>query len=97
MKGKIIMKGLLKYSVIPAYIMSLLLTVLVGVQLVYAQTPGEERGPQAKMPFQIKPDPRVQQRSYHFKEAGEDISYSSSTVTFRNIFVGKRLRHFNKA
>lgn len=27
------------------------------------------------MPLQIKPDPRVQQRSYHLKEANKDLSY----------------------
>ncbi len=36
------------------------------------------------MPLQIKPDPRVQQRKYHFAETNEDISYVlyvSSKVT----------------
>ena len=37
-----------------------------------------------KMPLQIKPDPRVQQRKYHFAATNEDLSYVlyvSSKVT----------------
>jgi poly(3-hydroxybutyrate) depolymerase len=41
------------------------------------QSPAAKQGPQAKSSFtmQIKPDPRVEQCTYHFKEAGKDISY----------------------
>jgi poly(3-hydroxybutyrate) depolymerase len=28
-----------------------------------------------KMPLQIKPDPRVQQRKYHFTDTNEDLTY----------------------
>jgi predicted peptidase len=34
-----------------------------------------KQSPPANMSFQIKPDPRVQQCIYHFKEADKDISY----------------------
>ncbi len=52
-----------------------LLMVLAAAQFAPAQAPEAKQSPQPKMPFQIKPDPRVQQRSYHFKEADKDITY----------------------
>jgi predicted peptidase len=52
-----------------------LLMVLTAAQFAPAQAPQAKRGPLPKIPFQIKPDPRVQQRSYHFKEADKDIPY----------------------
>jgi poly(3-hydroxybutyrate) depolymerase len=45
------------------------------VQFTLAQAPKTGPGPQPKMPMQIKPDPRAQQRSYHFKEADKDMPY----------------------
>ena len=52
-----------------------LLMILAAAQFAPAQAPEAKQGPRPKMPFQIKPDPRVQQRSHHFKEAGKDITY----------------------
>ena len=52
-----------------------LLIVLAAAQFAPTQAPEAKQGPQPKMPFQIKPDPRVQQRSYHFKEADKDVTY----------------------
>ena len=71
------MRGFLKTNVklLCLNLMLLMLMALVGVRFSAAQAPGDERGQQPKMPFQIKPDPRVQQRIHHLKEADEDISY----------------------
>jgi predicted peptidase len=52
-----------------------LLIILAVAQYSLAQTPKSGRGAQPKMPVQIKPDPRVQQRSHYLKEAGKDIPY----------------------
>lgn len=62
----------------------LLLIALPGTQSMLAQAPKTDRGPMPKMPLQIKPDPRVQQRKYHFAPTNEDLSYVlyvSSKVT----------------
>ncbi len=59
-------------------LLTLILSFLLApacVQSALAQAPKTGPGPQAKMPMQIKPDPRAQQRSYHFKEADKDITY----------------------
>jgi len=48
---------------------------LLGTQCILAQMPKPDRGPMPKMPLQIKPDPRVQQRKYHFAATNEDLSY----------------------
>jgi predicted peptidase len=45
------------------------------VQFALAQAPKTGPGPQPKMPMQINPDPRAQQRIYHFKEADKDMPY----------------------
>ena len=61
-----------------------LLIALLGTQSMLAQSPKMDRGPMPKMPLQIKPDPRVQQRKYHFAATNEDLSYVlfvSSKVT----------------
>lgn len=52
-----------------------LLVILAAAQFAPAQAPEAKPGPQPKMPLQIKPDPRVQQRSYHFTEADKDMTY----------------------
>ncbi len=52
-----------------------LLMMLAAAQFSSAQALEAKQSPQPKMPFQIKPDPRVQQRSYHLKEADKDIAY----------------------
>ena len=50
-----------------------LLIALLGTQSILAQAPKMDRGPMPKMPLQIKPDPRVQQRKYHLAAANEDL------------------------
>jgi poly(3-hydroxybutyrate) depolymerase len=55
--------------------MLLFLFALACVQFALAQAPKTGPGPQPKMPMQIKPDPRAQQRSYHFNEADKDMPY----------------------
>jgi predicted peptidase len=52
-----------------------LFVILAAAQFAPAQAPEAKQGPQPKMPLQIKPDPRVQQRSYHLKEADKDMTY----------------------
>lgn len=61
-----------------------MLMALLGTECLLAQAPKMDRGPMSKMPLQIKPDPRVQQRKYRFTETNEDMSYVlyvSSKVT----------------
>lgn len=61
-----------------------LMMVLGNARFVLAQEPGEEQAPRPKMPFRIDPDPRVEQRSYHFEETDEEMKYVlyvSSKVT----------------
>jgi predicted peptidase len=53
----------------------LFLLATACVQFALAQAPKTGPGPQPKMPMQIKPDPRAQQRSYRFKEADKDMPY----------------------
>ncbi len=68
----------------PLNILFSLLIALLGTQSILAQAPKMDRGPMPKMPLQIKPDPRVQQRKYHFAATNEDLSYVlyvSSKVT----------------
>ena len=68
----------------PLNILLSLLIALLGTQSILAQAPKMDRGPMPKMPLQIKPDPRVQQRKYHFAATNEDLSYVlyvSSKVT----------------
>jgi predicted peptidase len=57
-----------------SFILSLLL-ILSAARLAPAQAPEAKQATQPKMPLQIKPDPRVEQRSYHLKEADKDIPY----------------------
>ena len=52
-----------------------LIIALLGTECMLAQAPKPDRGPMPKMPLQIKPDPRVQQRKYHFADTNEDLSY----------------------
>jgi predicted peptidase len=52
-----------------------LLITLLAAQGMLAQAPKTDRGPMPKMPMQIKPDPRVQQRKYHFADTNEDLAY----------------------
>ena len=52
----------------------LLLLVSAGAQFSPAQPPAA-KGPRAKMPFNIAPDPRVEQRSYRFEATGEEMKY----------------------
>ena len=59
----------------PLNILFSLLIALLGTQSILAQAPKMDRGPMPKMPLQIKPDPRVQQRKYHFAATNEDLSY----------------------
>src|SRR5512139_3239534 len=59
----------------PLTILLSLLIALLGTQSILAQAPKMDRGPMPKMPLQIKPDPRVQQRKYHFAATNEELSY----------------------
>lgn len=84
-KGKTIMRK--RYGTrVPFRHLGILLSMLIallGSQSILAQTPKIDRGPAPKMP-QIKPDPRVQQRTYQFAATNEKLSYVlyvSSKVT----------------
>ena len=59
----------------PVGLILTLMIVLGTAQFVPAQEPGEEQAPRPKMPFRIDPDPRVEQRSYHFEETDEEMKY----------------------
>jgi len=64
--------------------LSFMLMALLGTECLLAQAPKMDRGPMPKMPMQIKPDPRVQQRKYRFAATNEDLAYVlyvSSKVT----------------
>ncbi|MDM7996408.1 MAG: alpha/beta hydrolase [Acidobacteriota bacterium] len=64
--------------------LSFMLMALLGTECLLAQAPKMDRGPMPKMPMQIKPDPRVQQRKYRFEATNEDLAYVlyvSSKVT----------------
>lgn len=59
-------------------IITLMFALLLGLSLVQpsiAQPPGPAKKPMPKGPITIKPDPRAQQRKYHFKETDEDLAY----------------------
>ena len=59
------------------FIFTLLLS-LVLVNSTIAQQPDAKPKPKAKapmFPMTIKPDPRVEQRKYHFKDTNEDLGY----------------------
>jgi predicted peptidase len=59
----------------PLALILTLLMALAGTAFTLGQEPQAKQNAQAKPPFQIKPDPRVQQRSYHFQETNEDLTY----------------------
>ena len=52
-----------------------LLMVLTGAHIALTQEPQAKPKAKPKVQFQLKPDPRAQQRSYHFEEADKDIPY----------------------
>ncbi len=56
------------------FMFALLLSLLL-VLPVTAQPPGPAKKPMPKFPITIKPDPRAQQRKYHFKETNKDLPY----------------------
>jgi len=56
-------------------LMLALFTAPVGARFTLAQAPAEGQKPKPKMPFRIEPDSRVEQRSYHFEETGEELKY----------------------
>ena len=61
-----------------------LLIGLAFTQFVLAQQPANGEGPRPRPPFKIDPDPRVEQRSYHFEDTDEEIKfvlYVSSKVS----------------
>ncbi|MFC1494864.1 prolyl oligopeptidase family serine peptidase [Thermodesulfobacteriota bacterium] len=45
------------------------------MQSAIAQPQGPAKKPMPKFPITIKPDPRAQQRKYHFKDTNEDLAY----------------------
>jgi hypothetical protein len=63
-----------------------LLTSLVLVQEMTAQSPGNKTTPQ---PNRIVPDQRVQQRTYHFDETNEELPYV--------LFVSSKVAKVNKS
>lgn len=56
-------------------IMFTLLLSLVLAQSSIAQPPVPAKKPMPKFPMRIDPDPRVEQRKYHFEETDEDLGY----------------------
>ena len=66
------MKNKIKH--ILTFMFALLLSLLLVLPTT-AQPPGPAKKPMPKFPITIKPDPRAQQRKYHFKETNEDLSY----------------------
>jgi predicted peptidase len=56
-------------------IMFTLLLSLVLAQSTIAQPPAPAKKPMPKFPMRIDPDPRVEQRKYHFEETDEDLGY----------------------
>ena len=63
-----------KIKRILTFMFALLLSLLL-VLPVTAQPPGPAKKPMPKFPITIKPDPRAQQRKYHFKETDKDLPY----------------------
>jgi poly(3-hydroxybutyrate) depolymerase len=63
-----------KVTLILTLIFTLILSLSL-VQSVIAQPPGPAKKPMPKFPITIEPDPRAQQRKYHFKDTNEDLSY----------------------
>ena len=63
-----------KITLIFTLIFTLLLS-LSPVQSVIAQPPGPAKKPMPKFPITIKPDPRAEQRKYHFKDTDKDLEY----------------------
>ena len=61
------------HTICPLSLILSLLIALVSAQFALAQPPAAKRGSQAKMPLRMDPDPRVEQRSYHFKDTDEDL------------------------
>ena len=48
----------------------------IVVMPAFSQQPGPAKKPMPKMaPFTIKPDPRADQRKYHFEDTNEDLGY----------------------
>ncbi len=66
MKNKII--GILS-------IMFILCLNLVAAQSITAQEQAPAKKPMPEFPFTIKPDPRAEQRKYHFDDTHEDLGY----------------------
>ena len=60
-------------------IFTFMFTLILSLSLIpsaIAQAPGIKPKPKRPMgPITIEPDPRVQQRKYHFKETDEDLPY----------------------
>lgn len=59
-------------------IFTLMFTLLLSLSLVQtaiAQPPGPAKKPMPKFPITIKPDPRAEQRKYHFKDTDKDLEY----------------------
>ena len=66
------MKNKIKH--ILTFMFALLLSLLLVLPAT-AQPPGPAKKPMPKFPITIKPDPRAQQRKYHFKETDKDLPY----------------------
>ncbi|MDI9613347.1 MAG: alpha/beta hydrolase-fold protein [Acidobacteriota bacterium] len=69
------MKNLRKSFLFRSLSVTGLLLALTLIPFASAQAPQPKRGPMPKQPMQIKPDPRVEQRSYRFEATGETLGY----------------------
>jgi len=71
------MKNFHKINVLlrPMSLILSLLLALASAQFTLAQAPAKDQGPRSKRPFQIEPDSRVKQLSYHFEETDEEMKY----------------------
>jgi predicted peptidase len=56
-------------------VMFALLLGLILAQATVAQQPVPAKKPMPRFPMRIEPDPRVEQRKYHFEDTNEDLSY----------------------
>jgi predicted peptidase len=74
-KGTIMMRFSSKKNAVTFIftLMLLLLFTTAGARFVLAQPAGGK--PMPKMPITIEPDPRVEQRNYHFSETDEKLTY----------------------
>lgn len=67
------MKKSVNYILISVFVLCIILSF---VSVAVSQPPGPAKKTMPKMaPFTIKPDPRAEQRKYHFEDTNEDLGY----------------------